>query len=268
MNKIGLIGAGNMGSALIKGMLAKGVAAAGDISAFDVDTKKLEAFCGATGVRAAGDNAEIIGLSDIIILAVKPDSARDALTQNAGYFTESKLLISIVLGLSLEHLFEFSGKRARCVRCMPNTPALVNEGMTCLSMGDNTTDGDRDIAAALFNAVGKTEFLEEKALERVTALTGSSPAYVFVLIEAMADAAVLNGLQRGMAYRLASQAVLGSARMVMDSGMHPGALKDMVCSPAGSTIEAIRVLESRGFRGAMIEAMAACDRRAREISSK
>ena len=266
--KIGLIGTGNMGSALIKGMLNKGVAVSGNLLAYDVDANKLAVFCKSNGVQAAKDNADLVDSSDIIILAVKPDSASAALHSAASAFTNDKLLISIVLGLSLGRLGELTGGRARCIRCMPNTPALVNEGMSCVAMGDNTTAGDRYLAAALFGAVGKTEFLEERDLEKITSLTGSSPAYVFVMIEAMADAAVLGGLPRATAYRLASQAVLGSAKLVLETGMHPGALKDMVCSPAGSTIEAIRVLESKGFRSALIEAMRACDTRAHEIASQ
>jgi pyrroline-5-carboxylate reductase len=135
-------------------------------------------------------------------------------------------------------------------------------------MGESTTAADRGFAERLFSSIGLVEFLSEKDVEKVTALTGSSPAYIFVLIEAMADAAVLSGLPRALSYKLAAQAVLGSAKMVLETNRHPGELKDMVCSPSGSTIEAIRILETKGFRGAIIEAMRACDQRAREISAK
>ena len=268
MKTIGLIGAGNMGSALIKGILNKNAASAADILAYDVDGRKLASFCETTGARAAKDNGDLVGRSDIVILAVKPDAAPGALMQAEDRFDGGKLLISIVLGLSLGRLSELTGNRARYIRCLPNTPALVNEGMTCVALGGGTTEEDRDLAAALFGAVGKVEFLEEKDLSKVTAVTSSSPAYIFVMIEAMADAAVLAGLPRALSYRLASQAVLGAAKMALDTGLHPGELKDMVCSPAGSTIEAIRLLESGGFRGAVIEAMRACDTRAREIAAQ
>ena len=268
MRIIGLIGAGNMGSALVRGMLNKRVTEAGSVFAYDTDTEKLNAIAAATGIRAAKSNGELAGLADIIILAVKPDIAPGVLEQIASLLTGDKLVISIVLGLSLSRISELTGNRARYIRCLPNTPALVNEGMTCVSMGDGTDGNDRELAAALFNAVGATEFLAEKDLEKVTALTGSSPAYIFMLIEAMADAAVMSGLPRALSYKMASQAVLGSAKMVLETGRHPGELKDMVCSPAGSTIEAIRVLESKGFRSAVIDAMRACDERAREIASK
>jgi len=268
MIKIGLIGAGNMGSALIGGMLAKKAAAAGDVYAYDVDAARLEAFAAANAVNKAGSNDELADAADVLILAVKPDIAPDVLRQISHCLTADKLLISIVLGLSLDKMASHGGNRARYIRCMPNTPALVNEGMTCVSAGGSATAGDRELARTLFASVGMVEFLPEKDLEKVTALTGSSPAYIFVLIEAMADAAVLSGLPRALAYRMASQAVLGSAKMALVTGRHPGELKDMVCSPSGSTIEAIRALEAKGFRSAVIEAMRACDLRAREIAGK
>ena len=268
MKTIGFIGTGNMGSSIIQGILKKGVADADNIVVYDVDAEKLDAFAAKNGVRAAKDNTELVNLSQVVVLAVKPDSVPGVLSQIKDALTGDKLLVSIVLGLSIERMSGLSGGCARYVRCMPNVPALVNEGMTCISMGGTTTGGDRDTVKMLFDAVGKTEFLAEKDLEKVTALTGSSPAYIFVLIEAMADAAVHSGLPRAMSYRLASQAVLGSAKMALETGKHPGELKDMVCSPAGSTIEAIRVLEDKGFRSSVIEAMLACDRRAREIAAK
>jgi len=268
MKTIGLIGSGNIGSALTQGMLNKRIAKAGDIIVYDADEKKLESFAAATGVLTACDNIDLTNSAQIIILAVKPDIAPVVLRQIAAALSDEKLLISVVLGLSIGRMSELTGGRARYIRCMPNVPALVNEGMTCVSMGGGTTNEDHETAAALFGSIGLTEFLDEKDLEKVTALTGSSPAYIFVLIEAMADAAVLSGLPRALAYRLAAQAVLGSAKMILETGKHPGELKDMVCSPAGSTIEAIRVLEQNAFRGAVIEAMRACDARARDIATK
>ena len=268
MQTIGFIGTGNIGGSLIRGILNNKLTDAGNIVVYDIDSEKLESFTSETGTRAAIDNSELTTLSDIIILAVKPDAAPAVLDTIKEQLTADKLLISVVLGLSIERMSAASGGRARYIRCMPNVPALVNAGMTCVAMGGTTTGEDKKIAADLFNAIGLTEFLSEKDLEKVTALTGSSPAYIFVLIESMADAAVLSGLPRALSYRLAAQAVLGSAKMALEAGKHPGELKDMVCSPAGSTIEAIRVLEQKGFRTAIIEAMRACDQRAREIASK
>ncbi|MDR3120263.1 MAG: pyrroline-5-carboxylate reductase [Clostridiales bacterium] len=267
MKTIGMIGTGNMGSALIYGMLRSRLTAPENILVFDTDIKKCGALAKETGILVARDNAELVERSDVVILAVKPGVAPAVLEGLCAQFSQEKLLISIVLGLSLERLSKLTGGRARYVRCMPNTPALVGEGMTCIAAGDGVTEGDRAFLESLASSVGKAEFLSEAALGKVTALTGSSPAYIFVLIEAMADAAVISGLPRDTAYRLASQAVLGSAKMALETGRHPGELKDMVCSPAGSTIEAIRVLEAKGFRSAVIEAMQACDRRADEISN-
>ena len=268
MKTIGLIGTGNMGAALISGMLKNGGAERYSYIAYDIDAQKLESFTKASGAAAAKDNAELVSRADVVILAVKPDMAAIALEQAKDEFNSGKLLVSIVLGLSLARISDLTGGAARYARCMPNTPALVSEGMTCVAMGDSATRDDHALVGALLGSVGKVEFLSEKYLEKVTALTGSSPAYIFVLIEAMADAAVLSGLPRELSYRLASQAVLGSAKLALESGKHPGELKDMVCSPAGSTIEAIRVLEDKGFRSAVIEAMRACDLRALEISKK
>ena len=266
MKKIGFIGTGNMGSALIKGMLKNKVAEADDIIAYDSDVQKLAALAAETGVCMATDNPDVVTRSDIAVLAVKPNVAPGVLESISSVLNADKILISIVLGLTLGRMSALGGGLARYVRCMPNTPALVNEGMTCVASGAGLTEADLRLVGELFGAVGKVEFLTEYELSKVTALTGSSPAYVFLFIEAMADAAVCNGLPRALAYRLASQAVLGSARMALETGMHPGELKDMVCSPAGSTIEAIRVLEAKGFRSAVIEAMRACDLRSDEIS--
>ena len=268
MDIIGIIGAGNMGGALARGMLKKGAVAAENLIVYDADRAKLESFTKETGASTAAGNVDLVEKADIVILAVKPDIAPGVLAEVSSAFTCGKLLLSIVLGLSLEKMSALSGGRARCARCMPNTPALVNEGMTCVAMGEGAEPGDKETVAALLGSVGMIEFMKEKDLEKVTALTGSSPAYVFMFIEAMADAAVLSGLPRDLSYKLASQAVLGSAKMALESGRRPAELKDMVCSPAGSTIEAVRVLEAKGFRSAVIEAMRACDLRAREIAGK
>jgi pyrroline-5-carboxylate reductase len=247
-----------MGGALIKGMLKKGAISSRDILAYDLDREKLTAFCEETGASPAADNESLVRGADTVILAVKPQKAVDVLAGVSPVLSAEKLLISVVLGLSVQKLSDATGGRARYVRCMPNTPALVNAGMTCIAMGRNTCEADRHYTECIFNAVGETEFMSETDVERVTALTGSSPAYVFIMIEAMADAAVSIGLPRDVSLRLAAQAVIGSAKMALKSDKHPAQLKDMVCSPAGSTIEAVRVLEEKGFRGALMAAMIAC----------
>ena len=268
MDTIGIIGIGNMGSALIKGMLQNQVIPPNQILTYDIDAMKNSQFASDNSVTAVNDLQSLITDADIIILAVKPDIAPNVLRTITPHLNKEKTLLSIVLGVKLETLAELTNNQAKYIRCMPNTPALVNEGMICISFGDGFDDTERTFIEKLFLAVGKVEILPEKHLNAITALTGSSPAYVFVFIEAMADAAVLSGIPRNIAYKLAAQSVLGSAKLVLETQKHPGELKDNVCSPAGSTIEAIRSLEKNGFRSAVIEAMIACNEKAYEISNK
>ena len=268
MNTIGIIGIGNMGSALIKGMLSNLIIQPNQIFTYDIDTIRNNQFAADNNVIAADNLQTLVSSTDIIILAVKPDIAPNVLRTITPYLNKEKTLLSIVLGVKLETLAELTNNQAKYIRCMPNTPALVNEGMICISFGDGFDDTERTFIEKLFLAVGKVEILPEKHLNAITALTGSSPAYVFVFIEAMADAAVLSGIPRNIAYKLAAQSVLGSAKLVLETQKHPGELKDNVCSPAGSTIEAIRTLEKNGFRSAVIEAMIACNEKAYEISNK
>lgn len=216
-------------------------------------------------VNLAGSNLDVVRNSDIIILAVKPSYIKQVLEGCKDAFTNDKMLISIAVGVPIKVYKNILGEDSKVVRTMPNTPAMVGEGMTLLACDDNVSENEKKLSIELFECVGKVEELDERLMSEVTALTSSSPAYVFIFIEAMADAAVHSGLSRAQAYRLAAQAVLGSAKMILDTGMHPGELKDMVCSPAGTTIEAVRVLEKKGFRSAVFDAMGECNRRAKEI---
>jgi pyrroline-5-carboxylate reductase len=268
MWKIGVIGVGNMGSALIKGALRGKFADAGSIAVFDARRERSDSFARENGLRAAGSARELAADSDFIIIAVKPGDAPALLADIKCELSGGKIVFSIALGISLGALSRMTDGRARYARCMPNTPALANEGMICVSYGDDISDGERRSVAELFSSAGLVEEMPEKLLGKITALTGSSPAYVFVFIEAMADAAVHDGVPREMAYRLAAQSVLGSAKLLLQTGKHPGELKDMVCSPGGSTIEAMRELEGRGFRSAVIEAMLACNRKSEELSAE
>ena len=171
---------------------------------------------------------------------------------------ENKLIITIAPGKTLAWLEEQFGKKLKIVRTMPNTPAMVGEGMTAACPNELVTEEDMKLALEILDSFGKTEVVPERMIDAVVAVSGSSPAYVYMMIEAMADAAVAEGMPRAQAYKFAAQAVYGSAKMVLETGKHPGELKDMVCSPAGTTIEAVRVLEKEGFRSALIEAMKAC----------
>lgn len=263
--RIGFIGVGNMGGALVRGIVKAGIVPAGDIFIYDTDTEKAAALRAETGVQVSSGSEELMKHSDVIVLAVKPAYVKKALESCKQEFGSSKVLVSVAAGVPVKTYKDILGAGSKVVRTMPNTPALVGEGMTLVSFDETVSTEEKELVKGLFRAVGKVEELEERLMSEVIALTGSSPAYVFMFIEAMADAAVLSGIPRALAYKLASQAVLGSAKMVLETGKHPGELKDQVCSPAGTTIEAVAVLEKTGFRSAVIEAMNACTDRAREI---
>ena len=268
MKALGVIGVGAMGSALVKGMLNKNVLDKGMITVSDLNSAQAQAFAAETGVTYSLSNAELVENSESIILAVKPDIVPTVISEIKSKLNRSKILISIALGVSLENLSGMIGDSARLVRCMPNTPALVNEGMTCIAIGSDIEETEKAMINKYFSAVGRVEFMPEKLLSKITSLTSSSPAYVFMLIEAMADGAVLSGVPRSVAYKLAAQAVLGSAKMLLDTQKHPGELKDSVCSPAGSTIEAVKSLEKSGFRSAIIEAMHECEKKVVKIAKQ
>lgn len=263
--KLGFIGTGNMGAPLVKGAVRSGTADPSDIFIYDVDREKAASLSRETGVVQARDNSEVVSKSDFIVLAVKPNYIKAAIDECRNSFDSSKVLVSIAVGVSIQTLRQMLGPGPAIVRTMPNIPLLVGEGMTLVCFGDNISGEQKSAVKRLFEGSGRVEELEERLMSEVTALTGSSPAYVFMFIEAMADAAVQSGIPRALAYRLASQAVLGSAKMVLETGKHPAELKDQVCSPAGTTIEAVNALERNGFRFAVMDAMAECTKRAREI---
>jgi len=263
--RLGLIGAGNMGAALIRGISKAGVIKNENIRIFDVDKEKLRLLTEQTGAAAMGSSKEVVENSDIIILAVKPNMVITVLESLGGAFDKSKMLVSVAAGVSIKTYKDIVGNDMKVIRTMPNTPALVGEGMTLISFENNIDDKDLEAVKMLFECVGRVEILDERLMSEVIALTSSSPAYVFMFIEAMSDAAVLSGIPRNLSYKLAAQSVLGSAKMVLETGKHPGELKDQVCSPGGTTIEAVSALEKNGFRHAVIDAMEACTKKAREI---
>jgi len=263
--KLGFIGAGNMGSSLIKGALRSRTWDPGDIFIYDVDSLKCRELSEKTGVKIAADNRELVKLCDYIVLAVKPAYIDKVLQEIKDVFTDSKVLISIAVGVTTKTLKKTLGESRKIVRTMPNLPVIVGEGMTLVHFGENLNDEEKAFVRRLFEASGKVEELEERLMSEVTALTSSSPAYVFLLIEAMADSAVQSGIPRKISYRLAAQAVLGAAKLVIETGLHPAELKDQVCSPAGTTIEAIISLEKSGFRSSIMEAMKECTKKALEI---
>ncbi len=263
--KLGFVGTGNMGSALIKSLVKADFLPTDKILMFDVDQKKLEQLSGETGVVPVASAEELVSAADIIVLAVKPNILRSVLEGLKPAIDNQKVIVSFAVGIPVSFYEDILGTDKKIVRSMPNTPAMVGEGMTLICQNSNVTELEFAIVKKMFDCAGKCEFLPEKLMSEVTALTGSSPAYVYMFIEAMADAAVLSGIPRDMSYRLAAQSVLGSAKMVLETGLHPGVLKDQVCSPGGTTIEAVSTLEKNAFRYAVMEAMDQCTKKARQI---
>jgi pyrroline-5-carboxylate reductase len=265
--KLGFIGAGNMGTAILKGVLESGFLKPDEIAVFDVNPEQSIRFAGGKPIRIAETEEALVEGCERILLAVKPIYMNDVL-QKARPLAKGKEFISIAAGWTFAMLTgvldEQSG--AQVLRVMPNTPAMVGEGFTALCEQTTLSHESLEWAKALFATLGEVAVLPESQFDAIVALTGSSPAYVFMFIEAMADAAVRLGLPRALSYRAAAQAVLGSAQMVLTTGEHPGKLKDMVCSPGGTTIEAVASLERDGFRSAVIEAMTACAEKSRMMS--
>lgn len=263
--KLTVIGAGNMASALVNGIIKKGVVASSDICVSDLDFEKLEHIA-KKGVTTSNSNLSAAKNADVIIIAVKPNVYPVVLKElSVLEDKKEKIFVSIAPGISIKTIKDQLGFDAKVVRTMPNTPAMVGEGMSVLCYEAPVISSDYDIVKSLFEAVGEVELMSEKMLNSVVSVSGSSPAYVYMFIEAMADAAVYDGIPRNVAYKLAAQSVLGSAKMVLDTGRHPGELKDMVCSPGGTTIRAVQVLEEEGFRSSVIKAMLACNEKANNM---
>jgi len=265
--KVGFIGVGNMGSALLRRIVKNDINHEFDLSAFDTNTSLLNTITNELNIKEEINSKNLVKNCDIIFLAIKPQYCEAVLKNIRSELTPDKILVSIVVGLSTYYMKSILGNKARIVRTMPNTPALVGEGMTLVSWDESIDNVEKNAIIQLLSWSGKVEAMDESLMSEVTALTGSSPAYVFMLIEAMTDGAVKWGINRNQAYRLAAQAVLGSAKMVLETGQHPGELKDMVCSPGGTTIEAVAALEREGLRNAIIAAMDECTKKAREIGS-
>ncbi len=264
--KIGFIGTGNMGGAIIGGIVTNGIAKPYDIIVADKNEESLLLAAGRYGVNTATCNAEAAKEADMLFLCVKPNIVYSVIDEIKTAVKKDAIIVSIAAGQSIEKMTEaFGDDSIKLVRVMPNTPALVGAGMAAVSSGAAVTDEETAKVVEIFDSLGKAEVVSEKLMDAVTAVSGSSPAYVFMFIEAMADAAVQGGMPRNQAYTFAAQAVMGSAKMVLDTGKHPGELKDMVCSPAGTTIDAVAVLEKEGLRNAVIKAMKACIKKSKSM---
>lgn len=255
MAKIGFIGMGNMGTAIMKGLLK--TFCPEEILFSSAHKEKMEKITAETGVPHAGTNRECAEQVKYLVLAVKPQMLPGVFEEIRDVVTRDQVIISIAAGYTISDLTEGLGGNVRVVRSMPNTPAMVGEGMTGLCYDEELfTEEEKQVVETFFTSFGKMERVEERLMDVVGSASGCSPAYVYMFIEALADGCVKNGLPRQTAYRMAAQAVLGSAKMVLETGKHPGELKDMVCSPGGTTIEGVAALEEGGFRSAIIKA---CD---------
>ena len=263
--KVGFVGAGNMGEALIKGLLAADLVPAEAVYVTDVRLERLKELDRQYGVQIAANNTELVRQVDVVLLAVKPQIMEPVLREIAPAVTRKRLLISIAAGISTAKIREALGKDARLIRVMPNTPALVLEGVTAIAKAEGLEPGDLDIAGEIFSAVGRVVVLGEELMDAVTGLSGSGPAYVALVVESLADGGVRMGLDRLTAMTLATQTVLGAARLLLETGMHPGALKDMVSSPGGTSIAGIAALEEGGIRNTFIKAVERATLRSREL---
>lgn len=267
--RIGFIGAGNMATALIKGILKANLFTSDFVSASDVDIEKLDSLKNEYGINIIfKDNEKLVAESDIVILAVKPQIFDKILKEISSKLDKSKLVISIAAGISTEYIENVVEKELKIIRAMPNTPALILEGATAIAPGSHADEDDVRIGYKIFDAVGKVVVVDESQMDAVTGLSGSGPAYIFMIIEALSDAGVKMGLSRSVAMKLAAQTVMGAAKLQIETDMHPGRLKDMVTSPGGTAIAGIHTLEQGGLRTTLINAVESATMRSIELGRK
>jgi pyrroline-5-carboxylate reductase len=263
--KITIIGGGKMGEVLAGGITAKELVPAGNVSVTDVVQDRLTYLKNKYEVNVSGDNAKSARGADIIILAVKPQMMAEVLAPLAKVIDKTKLVISIAAGIPIGFIEGYLRKGTRIVRVMPNTPALIGEGAAALARGGGATEADIAVAQKIFDSVGVTVIVKEELMDAVTGLSGSGPAYVFIVIDALSDAGVLMGIPRDVSLKLAAKTVLGAAKLCLETGKHPGELRDMVTSPGGTTIAGIKALENGGLRAALINAVEAATLRSKEL---
>lgn len=265
--KIALIGAGNMAEALIAGTLKAGVAKAGQLYATDILPERLAHLQSRYQIRTGADNGEAAAWGDVLILAVEPQTLDEVIQLIAQSTKKDSLIVSVAAGYPIGNLAKHLPPGTRIIRAMPNTPSNVGAGVTALALGPGVTKEDRETAEAIFGSVGTVVTVEERLMDAVTGLSGSGPAYVYLIIEALADGGVKMGLPRQTAQLLAAQTVLGAARMVLESGDHPAILKDRVASPGGTTIAGLHQLEEGRLRTTLISAVEAACKRSKELGS-
>ncbi|MFP4029554.1 MAG: pyrroline-5-carboxylate reductase [Candidatus Brocadiia bacterium] len=265
--KIGFIGAGKMAEALAKGIIEAEVAPARNVFASDPAAKRREIFSEIIGDNICSDNARLVEEAEVVVLSVKPGKLAVVTEEIAPMVGSDKLIVSIAPGITLTWLNEKLGT-ARLVRVMPNTPALVGQGASAFARGPRASDPDAELIRSMLSAVGECVEVDEELMDAVTGLSGSGPAYVYMMIEALSDGGVRMGLPRETATKLAVQTLRGAAAMVQETGLHPGALKDQVTTPAGTTISAVEALEDAGLRSALIRAVCSATERSRELGDK
>jgi pyrroline-5-carboxylate reductase len=267
-SKLAFIGAGNMAEAIIRGLLRAGTCEPDQLLATARRKERLEQLQTGYGIRTLHDNLAAVREADIVLLCVKPQVMDSVLTQLAPALDATKLVISVAAGVPIAAMERRLGAGARIVRTMPNTPSLVGSGACAIAAGAHATEADLEIATGIFNSVGITTVVEESLLDAVTGLSGSGPAYIFLIIEALSDAGVKVGLPRYTALKLAAQTVLGSAKLLLETGEHPGTLKDQVTSPGGTAIAGLHTLEEGGLRTTLINAVETATRRAKELGDR
>ncbi len=263
--KLGFIGTGNMASAIMSGVIQNNIFLANEIIGSDLLASGREKVKEQFRINVTASNKEVAIHAEVIVLSVKPQFYADVIAEIKDVVKEEQIIITIAPGKTLAWLEEQFEKPVKIVRTMPNTPAMVGAGMTAAVANQYLKEEEIAYIKTILESFGKVEFVPERLMDVVVSTSGSSPAYVYMMIEAMADAAVSGGMPRPQAYQFAAQAVLGSAKMVLETEMHPGALKDMVCSPGGTTIEAVRTLEALGFRSSIIEAMKVCEEKSKNM---
>jgi pyrroline-5-carboxylate reductase len=263
--QVGILGTGNMGEALVKGLIHGHVSRPEQIICSDIRPERLKVIREELGVKGTSHNTEVVKQSDIIILSVKPQIMKPVVEEIARYLDLSKLIISIAAGVPLDAIEACAQKELKLIRVMPNICVSVREGVSAIAPGKHTAKDDLVMAKAIFDSVGKSVFVEEGLLDAVTGLSGSGPAYIFLIVDALADAGVKVGLSRADSLLLASQTVLGAARMLIETGEHPGKLKDMVTSPGGTAIAGLHTLEGGGLRTTLINAVEVATQRSKVL---
>ncbi len=263
--KIGFIGAGKMAQAMIEGMLKTNKIAKENIMASAISEKTIDKMTTTYQIAATNNNKEVARFSDILFIAVKPDLYSKVIAEISNEINRDVIIITIAAGITLADIEHEFGFGIKVIRTMPNTPSLIGEGMSAICPNERMSENEITEVEHIFHTFGKTERVDEKLMDAIPAISGSSPAYVFMFIEALADGGVKQGIPRDQAYRLAAQAVLGAAKMVLETQSHPGKLKDDVCTPGGATIDAVAVLEKKQFRGSILSAMESCTEKVKSL---